>query len=132
MLPAIGAASAALDAIQSLTSPQPGSASQPTDFFGAFSTGDSSAAPSSQSTVSGFSSAQISSDNLNALFDAQNLSSGNAAGALDSSSSTSDSSDSDSSTASALGTASSTYSAINQLTQSTAVPLGFNPFSISA
>ena len=82
MLPAIGAASAALDAIQSLTSPQPGSSSQSTDFFGSFSdAGDSSAASSAQSTVSGFSSAQISSDNLNALFDAQSLSSGNAAGA---------------------------------------------------
>jgi hypothetical protein len=133
MLPAIGAASAALDAIQSLTSPQPGSSSQSTDFFGSFSdAGDSSAASSAQSTVSGFSSAQISSDNLNALFDAQSLTSGDAAGALDSGSSTSDSSTSDSSSASASGTASSAYSAINQLTQSTAIPLAFSPFSVSA
>ncbi len=84
------------------------------------------------STVSGFSSAQISSDNLNALFDAQSLSSGNAAGALDSGGSTSDLSSSDSSSASASGTASSAYSAINQLTQSAAIPLAFSPFSVSA
>jgi hypothetical protein len=126
MLPAIGAASAALDAIQSLTSPQPGSSSQSTDFFGSFSAGDSSAASSAQSTVSGFSTAQISSDNLNALFNAQSQSSGN----VDSASSSSDSSDSDS--ASASSTASSAYSAINQLTQSAAIPLAFNPISVSA
>src|ERR1700721_4275951 len=122
MLPAIGAASAALDAIQSLTSPQPGSSSQSTDFFGSFSAGDSSAASSAQSTVSGFSTAQISSDNLNALFDAQSLTSGSVAGSLDSGSSTSDSPDTDSSSASAPGTASSAYSAINQLTQSGMIP----------
>jgi hypothetical protein len=127
MLPAIGAASAALDAIQSLTSPQPGSSSQSADFFGSFSAGDSSAASSAQSTVSGFSTAQISSDNLNALFDAQSQSSGNVAGAPDS-----DSSNSDSSSASAPGTASSAYNAINQLTQSAAIPLAFSPFSVSA
>jgi hypothetical protein len=133
MLPAIGAASAALDAIQSLTSPQPGSSSQSTDFFGALSdAGDSSAASSGQSIVPGFSGTQISSDNLNALFDAQSLTSGNVAGSLDSGSSTSDSSDSDSSSASAPGTASSAYSAINQLTQSAAIPLAFSPFSVSA
>jgi hypothetical protein len=133
MLPAIGAASAALDAIQSLTSPQPGSSSQSTDFFGALSdAGDSSAASSGQSIVPGFSGTQISSDNLNALFDAQSLSSGNVAGSLDSGSSTSESSDSDSSSASAPGTASSAYSAINQLTQSAAIPLAFSPFSVSA
>ena len=124
MLPAIGAASAALDAIQSLTSPQPGSSSQPADFFGSFSAEDSSAASSAQSTVSGFSTAQISSDNLNALFDAQSQSSGTGAD--------SDSSSSDSSSASAPGTASSAYSAINQLTQSAAIPLAFSPFSVSA
>ena len=129
MLPAaIGAASAALDAIQSLTSPQPGSSSQSTGFFGAFSdAGGSSAASSAQSPVSGFSSAQISSDNLNALFDAQSLSSGNVARSQDSGSSSSDSS-----SASASGTASSAYSAINQLTQSAAIPLAFSPFSVSA
>jgi hypothetical protein len=126
MLPAIGAASAALDAIQSLTSPQPGSSSQSTDFFGSFSAGDSSAASPAQSTVSGFSTAQISSDNLNALFNAQSQSSGN----VDSASSNSDSPDSDS--ASASSTASSAYSAINQLTQSAAIPLAFSPISLSA
>ena len=132
MLPAIGAASAALDAIQSLTSPQPGSSSQSTDFFGSFSAGDSSAASSAQSPVSGFSTAQISSDNLNALLDAQSLTSGSVAGNLDSGSSTSDSPDTDSPSASAPGTASSAYSAINQLTQSGMIPLAFSPFSVSA
>ena len=127
MLPAIGAASAALDAIQSLTSPQPGSSSQSADFFGSFSAGDSSAASSAQSTVFGFSTAQISSANLNALFDAQSRSSGNVAGAPDS-----DSSSSDSSSASAPGMASSAYNAINQLTQTAAIPLAFSPFSVSA
>ncbi|MGA2996706.1 hypothetical protein [Bradyrhizobium sp.] len=128
MLPAIGAASAALDAIQSLTSPQPGSSSQSADFFGSFSdAGDSSAASSVQSPVSGFSTAQISSDNLNALFNAQSQSSGDVAGAPDS-----DSSNPDSSSASAPGTASSAYNAINQLTQTAAIPLAFSPFSVSA
>ena len=129
MLPAIGAASAALDAIQSLTSPQP-AASQPVGFGPVLpDASDSSAASSAGSpTLSGFSSAQISSDNISALIDAQSLTSGDLAGALDSGSS--DSSQSQSTSAS--GTASSAYSAINQLVQSTAIPLGFNPFSLSA
>ena len=128
MLPAIGA-SFALDAIQSLTSPQ-SSASQPPGFGSAFSDveDDADASSAGSSTLAGFSNAQISSNNLNALLDAQSLSSGDLASALGSGSSTSDSSQSQS----ASGTASSAYSAINQLVQSTAVPLGFNPFSVSA
>ena len=130
MLPAIGAASAALDAIQSLTSPQSASSQPIGGFAPALSdVEDSSPASSSASTaVSGFNSALISSDNFNALIDAQSLTSGDLAGALDSGSS--DSSQSQSTSAS--GTASSAYSAINQLVQSTAIPLGFNPFSLSA
>jgi hypothetical protein len=125
MLPAIGAASAALDAIQSLTSPQPAS-SQPSGGFGPALSDleDSFSTPqAASSAVSGFNSALISSDNFNALIDAQSLTSGDLAGALDSGSSNSSQSQS--------GTASSAYSAINQLTQSTAVPLGLNPFSLS-
>jgi hypothetical protein len=126
MLPAIGAASAALDAIQSLTSTQP-SSSQSIGFGDVLpDAGDSSGASSgASSTVSGFSSAQISSDNLNALLDAQSLSSGDVASALDSGSSTSDPSQDPSGAAS--GT--SAYTAINQLAQVTAIPLGL---SISA
>jgi hypothetical protein len=129
MLPAIGAASAALDAIQSLTSPQ--SASSPPSVFGSALSDaeDSSSTPSSASSaVSGFSNALISSDNFNALIDAQSLTSGDLAGALDSKSSDSQQGPS----ASASGTASSAYNAVNQLVQSTAVPLGFSPFSLNA
>jgi hypothetical protein len=125
MLPAIGAASAALDVIQSLTSPQPAS-SQPFG-FGFLSGGDSPPTSASAPPVSGFSSAQISSDNLNALLDAQNLSSGSLAQSIDS-----DSSTSDSSSDSASGTASSAYDMANQLTQSGTIPLGLNPFSVRA
>jgi hypothetical protein len=134
MLPAIGAASVALDAIQSLTSPQPAS-SQPIGFPPNAS--DSSAAPSADSpTVAGFGRAQISSDNISALIDAQSLASANLAQAIDSSSLTSDSSGSTSDSSanrpnSASSAASSTYSSIDQLVQSTAVPLGSNPFSVS-
>ena len=137
MLPAIGAASVALDAIQSLTSPQPAS-SQPLGFGPVLpDASDGSAAASADSaTISGYSSAQISSDNISALLDAQSLASANFAQAIDSSSLGSDSSDSTSDSSStqpnaASGTASSTYSAIDQLMQSTAMPLGFNPFSVS-
>jgi hypothetical protein len=137
MLPAIGAASVALDAIQSLTSPQP-AASQPIGFGPVLpDASDSSAASSANSpTIPGFSSAQISSDNISALLDAQSLASANLAEAIAPNSPTSDSSNSTSDSSptqpnSASGTASSTYSSIDQLMQSTAVPLGFNPFSVS-
>jgi hypothetical protein len=116
MLPAIGAASLALEAIQSLTSSQPSSPSQPAGIFGPAlaDAGDTSSSPDT-APVSGFSSAKISSDNINALLDAQSLDSGRL---------TSDSSQSQS------ASASSAYSAINQLTQS-AVPLGLSPVSLS-
>jgi hypothetical protein len=131
MLPAIGAASLALDTIQSLTSPQP-AALQPIGFGPALpDAGDNSAASqASSAATSRFSGAQISSDNLNALLDAQSLASANFAQSFDSGSRTSDSSSTPSNSAS--GAASSTYGAVDQLLQSTAVPLGFNPFSVSA
>ena len=120
MLPAIGA-SVALDAIQSLTSP-----SQPTG-SGGFDLDDSSdVSPPVSGTIPGFSSAQISSGNFNALLDAQSLDAGNLASALDSGGSPSDSSQSQ------FGVASSAYNSVNQLVQSTAVPLAFSPFSMSA
>ena len=137
MLPAIGAASLALDAIQSLTPSQPSSSSQAAASFGPALTdaGDTSASPDS-ATISGFSSAQISSDNISALLDAQSLASANLAQAIDSDSPASDSSNSTSDSSanqpnSASGAASSAYSSIDQLAQYTAMPLGFNPFSIS-
>ena len=126
MLPAIGAASFALDAVQSLTSPQP-SSSQPLDFGPLTDPAGDSGPSSASSTVSGFSSAQISSDNINALLGAQSLSSGSLADSIDPGSSASDPSQQSQS-----ASASSVYSAINQLTQSTAVPLGLSPVSISA
>lgn len=122
MLPAIGA-SLALDAIQSITSPQSASSTQ--SLFPDLDD-DSTASSTGASAVSGFSSTQISADNLNALINAQGL--GGLGSALDSSSSTSASSQGQSGS----GTASSAYNAVNQLVQSTAVPLGINPFSISA
>ena len=118
MLPAIGA-SLALDAVQSLTSPQQPS-SQPAG--GAFDLDDSSSAsPAASTTVSGFSSTQISSNNLNALIDAQSLASGNLASALGSG----DSASADSSQGPS-GTASSAYNTINQLAQTTAIPVGLS------
>ena len=123
MLPAIGA-SLAFDALQSLTSPSQAS-SQPIG-SGGFDLDDSSSiSPPASSPVSGFSSAQISSDNFNTLLGAQSLDSGGLASAFDSGSS-SDASQSQS------GTASSAYNTVNQLVQSTAVPLGFSPVSFSA
>jgi hypothetical protein len=136
MLPAIGAASIALDAIQSLTSPPP-SSSKPVGFGSVLpDASDSSAAsPAESPTISGFSGAQISSGNISALLEAQDMASANFAQAIDPNS-TSDHSNSTSDASatepnSASGTAASTYSAIDQLVQSTAIPLGFNPFSVS-
>jgi hypothetical protein len=115
MLPAIGA-SLVLDAIQSLTSPQSSSQSVGS---GGFDVGDSSgAASTAPATVAGFSTTQISSDNLNALIDAQSLASGDLASALGPDTSASDSSQS--------GAASSAYNAVNQLAQSTAIPVGLS------
>lgn len=121
MLPAIGAASLALDAIQSLTSPQPASPSSAAGMFGPTlaDAGDTSSSSSSQPAASGFSSAQISADNLNALIDAQSLSSANLTGTPDSGSSGTDPSQGQS--------ASSAYNA----TQSAAIPLGLSAFSVS-
>jgi hypothetical protein len=123
MLPAIGA-SVALDALQSLTSPQ-SSASQA---IGGFDLGDDSTDASSASgTLSGFSSAQISSDNLDALIGAQSLASGDLGSSTGSGNPTSD--PSQDSSGSLTGAASSAYNSINQLAQTTAIPLGL---SISA
>ncbi len=124
MLPAIGA-SLALDAVQSLTSPQQASSQPPAGGFDLDDSSSSSPAPST--TVSGFSSTQISSDNLNALIDAQSLASGDLASALGSGNSASDPSQGQ--PGSLSDTASSAYNSVNQLAQTTAIPLGL---SISA
>ena len=121
MLPAIGA-SVALDALQSIISPQ--SSSQPAG-SGGFDLDDGSDAPSvGAGTVSGSSSAQISADNLNALIDAQSLASGDLASALGSGGSASDPSQGQSGLSS--GAASSAYNTINQLAQTTAIPVGLS------
>jgi hypothetical protein len=122
MLPVIGA-SLALDAIQALTSPQSAS-SQPVGSGGFDLESSSSASSTAPATVSGFSSTQISSGNLNALIDAESLASGDLASALGSGNPSSDSSPSPS--ISASGTASSTYNAVNQLAQSTPIPVGLS------
>ena len=131
MLPAIGAASLVLDAIQSLTSPSSSSSSSSSQAAGFGSTlpdaGDNSA--SFSATISGSTAKQISSDNISALIDAQSLASGGLADALGSSSSPDSSS---SQSASASANASSAYNSVNQLVQSTAVPLGFSPVSLNA
>lgn len=114
MLPAIGAASAALDAIQSLTSSSQSTSSQAIGGFGPAlaDAEDVSSTPSSGSNaLSGFSSALISSDNFNSLIDASDSSQGPST--------------------STSGAASSAYNSVNQLVQSTAVPVGFSPFSVS-
>ena len=119
MLPVIGA-SLALDTIQSLFSPQPASSQAARGGFDLNnSSGASSTAPA---TVSGFKSTQMSSDNLNALIDAQSLASGDLASALGSGNSTLDSSQGPS----ASGTASSAYNTVNQLAQTTAIPVGLS------
>jgi hypothetical protein len=122
MLPAIGV-SLALDTIRSLMSPQPAS-SQPAGSTG-FELNDRSGAPStSPATASGSGSTRISSNNLNALIDAQSFASGGLSSALDSGGSASNSSQGPS--ASVSGTASSTYNAVNQLAHSTAIPVGLS------
>jgi len=127
MLPALGAASLALDAVQSLTSPAASSSSRTAE---GFAPALSANAPSSNAaTVSGFGSTQISSDNINALLDAQSLTPRDLTGAFGVGDVISDSSRAAS--VSASSTASSAHNAINQLTQSTALPLGLAPFSVS-
>ncbi|HZR74398.1 hypothetical protein [Bradyrhizobium sp.] len=120
MLPAIGA-SVAVDALQSIISPQ-SSSSQAAGAGGFDLTGSSDAASAGPGTVSGSSSAQISSDNLNALIDAQSLASGDLASALGSGNSASDPSQGQSTS----GAASSVYNTINQLAQTTAIPVGLS------
>jgi hypothetical protein len=129
MVLAVAAASLALDAIQSLTSPQP-QPSQPFGFQPALpDAGDGSAGSQAASSgVSGFGGTQISSNNISALLDAQSLNSANFANSIDPGSANSD----QSSNQQASGTASSAYNTINQLTQSHAIPLGISPFSVSA
>src|ERR1700744_5903855 len=119
MLPAIGA-SVALDAIQSLTSP-----SSSSQGIGGFDLGDDSTdAPGASGTVSGFSSAQISTDNLDALLGAQSLASGDLASSIDSGNPTSDSSQDLSGSLS--GAASSAYNTVNQMAQTMAIPVGLS------
>ena len=130
MLPAIGAASLALDAVQSLTSPA-SSSPQPTNAFGPALSDVTEGLPASSpvpSTLSGFASTKISSDNISTLLNARGLTPPGLGGAFGAGDSISDSSPP---SVSASSAASSVYNATNQLTQSTALPLGLNPFSVS-
>lgn len=132
MLPAIGAAALALDAVQSLASSVSASSqSQSPDQGLSFSDaigGNSIVAQSGPTAVSGSNGgSQISPGNFSALLDAQGQSSVGSTG-FDGSA---DASLSDSGTLSAA--ASSTYNAVDQslLSQSGTIPLGINPFSVS-
>jgi hypothetical protein len=130
MLPAI---SLALDAIQSLTSPAPSSSSQPAGRFGpaVSEVADASLASSSAArSASGPSGTQISSGNISALLEAQSLTSSDFANAFGPGRSVPNSSQAEPAPVSSA--ASSAYNAVNQLTQSTALPLGLSPFSVSA
>ena len=129
MLPALGAASLALDAVQSLTSPAASSSPQAAN---AFAPALSAIAPASSSNAAssfGFGSTQISSDNISTLLDAQSLTPPGLGSAFGAGNSTSDSDQTPSVFSS--NAASSVYNATNQLTQSTALPLGLSPFSVS-
>ena len=138
MLPAIGAAALALDAIQSLTSSasastQPQSSNPGLSFSDAI--GDSASVSQGSSTaVSGFSGgSQISPGNFSALLDAQGQSSVGSTG-FDASAGFGGSADaSPSGTGSLSASASSTYNAVDRLgvSQSGTVPLGITPLSLS-
>ena len=128
MLPAVGAASLALDAVQSLTSPAASPSTQASDAFAPALSDIAPSPTSNAATVSGFGSTRISSDNISTLLDAQSLTPPGL-GAFGAGDSISDSSQTPS--VSTSGAASSVYNAANQLTQSTALPLGLNPFSVS-
>jgi hypothetical protein len=126
MLLALGAASAALDAIKSLTAPKPAS-SQPIGFgpAGAVRSDDSAPSVSGSTVPTGYSNApRISPDNISALLAAQSHSSGLSSGATGA--------DSPPLPTTTSGAASSAYSALNQLIQSqpTPAPLGLPPISV--
>lgn len=119
MLLALGAASAALDAIQSLTTPKRSSSSQGTG-FGSASTPpvDGASAP-----VTGFANGpQISPDNINALLSAQSESTGFNG---------SDANSLLSAPPTFSNAATSAYNAIDQLVPGRAAPVPHPPASLS-
>jgi hypothetical protein len=135
MLLALGAASAALDAFQSLTAPQP-SSSQPIGFGPNSDDPFDISAPATEASTpaSGFiGGPQISSDTIGALLDAQSQSSTNSPVQFgDSGFSNADPLSPASSTSSSA--ASSAYNSIDQLIQrqqENAIPPAFNPLSIN-
>src|SRR6516164_4267596 len=125
MLLALGAASAALDAIQSLTTPKRSSSSQGTG-FGSASTPpvDGASAPGAGTApVTGFTNGpQISPDNINALLSAQSESTGFNG---------SDANSLLSAPPTFSNAATSAYNAIDQLVQGKAVPVPHPPASLS-
>ena len=124
MLLALGAASAALDAIQSLTTPKT-SSSQGTGFGPASAppVDTSSSLPAGTAPVTGFTNGpQISPDNINALLSAQSESTGF------------NGSDANSLLSAPLtfsNAATSAYNAIDQLVQGKAAPVPHSPGSLS-
>jgi hypothetical protein len=128
MLLALGAASAALDAIKSLTASRPTS-SQPIGFgpAGASWSDDSTTPPGGSTATAGYSGgAQISPDNISALLAAQSQSTGFSASGTGANSLPLPTASSSS--------ASSTYSAVDQLIQRQSTPalLPTPPISVNA
>jgi hypothetical protein len=125
MLLALGAASAALDAIQSLTTPKRSSSSQGTG-FGSASTPpvDGASAPGAGTApVTGFTNGpQISPDNINALLSAQSESTGFNG---------SDANSLLSAPPTFSNAATSAYNAIDQLVPGRAAPVPHPPASLS-
>ena len=124
MLLALGAASAALDAIQSLTTPKP-SSSKGTGFGPAAPppADASSLLPAGTAPVTGFSNRpQISPDNINALLSAQSESTGFNG---------SDANSLLSAPPTFSNAATSAYNAIDQLVPGRAAPVPHPPASLS-
>jgi hypothetical protein len=124
MLLALGAVSAALDAIKSLTTPKP-SSSQGTGFAPASipPTGAPSALPAGTGPVTGFTSGpQISPDNINALLAAQSQSTGFNG---------SDTNSLLSAPPTFSNSATSAYNAIDRLVPGKAAPIPHPPASLS-
>lgn len=137
MLIAFGAASAALDAIHSLTTSSSSSAQSTgfsqasADLFGLSGGASASGSPAAGSGFSG--GAQISPGTMSALFDAQSQSPTNPS-VQSGGSSLSSAGPSSPAPSTSSGAASSTYSAIDQLIQrqqANTIPLAVNPFSVN-
>jgi hypothetical protein len=121
MFPAIGAASAALDAVQSLTSSKKPSSPKPIGFASALaSPKNASAVLSKPSQNAGYNSSLLSANNINALLGSQNN---------PSPPDTRHSSDTKHSAAT-LNQSQVVYNAVDQLRQSAGVPASHSSVSL--